>query len=471
LFTVFYCCLLFFTNSCNKNTPDFQADQIDYKALTTKWVEQEILKSPESSLFIDSLLKNAQWNKLNSNSINEKETLIYIPVTSDSNNIGVVVILNTQKNKIVEGYIAKFSFANETNKEKPSNIITRFYKHKLIGFLVSISGFDVSNKFLWEMGYKNGFNSYKKIILKPNKNQLKQTKSIKSNSVSNNIEPNSCTAFYLVTYWSDGSIDYEFLGASCTNTCEQTISIDNKLQNIIRSNCGGSGGNNVSGGSPAIEDVKTKLTDPCLQMIINQLLNGSISNAITKILKDVFSVNDKVNVTFEQTSSVTGNNGYPVPAHTSSDQIYVNGVMNHKITLNSSILNGASQEYKAAAIIHEIIHTSLTIASANSLSVGITPPNNYQHFIMLSGYMDEMSQSLKDFFPDITLEQAKSLSLGGLSNDVAVLEHFDTLITRWGFNNNQSSAQHWDYFSQRHKVGEAGSPCNPNRGTTGSELN
>ncbi len=257
-----------------------------------------------------------------------------------------------------------------------------------------------------------------------------------------------------------------YLGVTCTNTCEQTISINEKQENIIRSKCGGNSGSG-NGGTPSMDKISSKLTDPCLKMAVETILNGSISNSITKILQDVFSISDKVNITFEQANIVFGNNNQEVPAHTNSDQIYNNGFLNNTVTLNSTLLNGSSQEYKTAVIIHEIIHASLTVNAANSASAGIAPPSNYQHYLMLSSYMDVMSQSLKEFYPNLTLEQAKSLSLEGLGSFVTDSAEFDGLITRWGFNTIESSSLNWSYFSKRHLVNEEGTSCNNNRGTAG----
>ncbi|MDP1844034.1 MAG: hypothetical protein Q8K64_11475 [Sediminibacterium sp.] len=428
----------------------------------------------ESSIFIDSILKIAHWDKISITTINHSESLIYIPINNVNNNVGLVLIINTIKDEIEEGYLARINFTNKLLNQNSlsASIIDQFYKHKINTFSGNITGFDISNKFLWEMGYKNGDNIYKKKILHANKNQQKLLSNIKSNSTNDNIvKPTSCTAYFLVTYWSDGSIDYVYLGVTCTNTCEQTISINEKQENIIRSKCGGNSGSG-NGGTPSMDKISSKLTDDCLKKIVDLILNSSISNSITNVLQNVFSINDKVNITFLQANEVIGNNGYPVPAHTTSDLIYVNGNMNHVVTLNSGMLNGSSQEYKAATIIHEIVHITLTVNAANSASAGIAPPSNYQHYLMLSSYMDEMSQSIKDFFPNLTVEQAKSLSLNGLGS-VTTAPEFDGLIARWGFNNIPNDIQHWNYLNQRHEVGQEGygTLCNNNRGVIGSELN
>lgn len=179
------------------------------------------------------------------------------------------MIMNTVTKEIQEGYISRFNYTNgsDNRKELPSSIIHQFYTHKINTFSGNITAFDITNKFLWEMGYKDGLHTYKKKILNANKNQQRKTATVRSNSTSDAAISNSysCTAFFLVTYWSNGTIDYQYLGMSCTNNCEQTISINNRSENTIRSNCDGSGGNIVYGGSPAISDVVSKLKDPCLQ--------------------------------------------------------------------------------------------------------------------------------------------------------------------------------------------------------------
>lgn len=128
------------------------------------------------------------------------------------------------------------------------------------------------------------------------------------------------------------------------------------------------------------------------------------------------------------------------------------------------MLSGASQEYKAAVIMHEIIHTSLTVNNLSNANAGIYPPSGYQHYQMLIGYTDEMVLALTNFFPDLTLEQAKSLALDGLGSVVRATPEFDALVTRWGFNNITNSTQNWAYFLRKHEVGEKGTPCNSSRG-------
>ena len=166
--------------------------------------------NPGSSSFIDTLKEGAEWEKAELSFINTSEQMAYIPVQYNGKTTGLVFIVNTN-NQIELGYLSEISYKNQISLDlKPADVIKGFYKFKMNSFSGSISAYAISNKFLWEMGYNQGLNTYKKLINKSSR--LIPTVKIKTNSTSSNtVKTNSysCTYFYLVTYWDDGSTDRE----------------------------------------------------------------------------------------------------------------------------------------------------------------------------------------------------------------------------------------------------------------------
>ena len=197
-----------------------------------------------------------------------------------------------------------------------------------------------------------------------------------------------CTYYYLVTYWSDGSTDYDYLGSYCNDgpECEPLIAISNDPKLKIKMLCGGGGGGATT---PTIINTKNNLKDSCLKKIANDFLNSNLSNVVTDILKNVFSVGDHVNLSFEENTSIHDSQGNSIPAKTSGTLGPTSSSpIDETVYLNPDMLNTSSQEFKASVIIHEIIHSSLNVKGIDL----------NQHMNMLQNYMDAMSKSLKVFF-------------------------------------------------------------------------
>jgi hypothetical protein len=113
----------------------------------------------------------------------------------------------------------------------------------MVNFTGSIKAYNLQNNILWELGYQNGKNSFRKTVL--NAPQKIENGKLKVASINKVQTIEECTYYYWVTYWTDGSVVYEYLGSSCSQLCDalkisKGISKDSTLR--IKVNCGGGGG-------------------------------------------------------------------------------------------------------------------------------------------------------------------------------------------------------------------------------------
>jgi hypothetical protein len=305
------------------------------------------------------------------------------------------------------------------------------------------------------MGYSYGNNVYLKKIT--NSNSRNSNIKVITNSQVNNqtVSYNNCTLYYLVTYWSDGTVDYEYLGSSCIGGgCEETKVLSKDSTLFIKSLCAdGSGGGGSSGDPANIYDVKNNLKDSCFNSIVNLMINSNLKNTVTNILQNVFGTSKSPNLTFDESSNIVNKSGYPIPAQTSPSFDQSTNILNlsTKIRLDQ-FEPSASREYKAAVMIHEIIHANIYIDT--TVLKGLT-----QHAYMLENYVGNISTSLQGFFANLTPKQALSLALGGLSSDLSNTPAFDTVLVKYGFNNISTSTDNYAYFLQKFEYGTIGSQC------------
>lgn len=209
--------------------------------LTLKnWMEGQKIGNASSNTFIDSLENMASWHNLSVLSINNMEDLVYVPVKYNSNKTGLTFIISSKNLTVERGFLSEINTSVLTQNgvhlkmgsqiKDPALIMTNFYRYKLNDFTGNIVGYDISNKFLWEMGYASGTNIYKKNIIsfssdyKPPvyiENGVLKTSPFEG--VAKNIAP-GCFAYYLVTYWEDmeASVSIKYLNQICDHNCEVT---------------------------------------------------------------------------------------------------------------------------------------------------------------------------------------------------------------------------------------------------------
>ena len=233
-------------------------------------------------------------------------------------------------------------------------------------------------------------------------------------------------------------------GSTCPSTTE--VSLKGKMTQSVQG-CPVVTPPIVTIAPPTITD---NLKNPCINGVLQSLLNKNLSNQITNILVNVFDQNDRVNLTFEENTSIPKNGpsqSYPTKNVTTS-----NGVryFNEMIDLNPNVLSGASKEYIATIIVHEIIHAYL---NENG-----TFYNNQllQHETMAESFMDDLRIAVQQLFPSLSNEDAISMILGGFA-DISTLNatYWNDLLTHYKTSNSTIAT-----VTGLYKNGSLGTTCN-----------
>lgn len=127
--------------------------------------------------------------------------------------------------------------------------------------------------------------------------------------------------------------------------------------------------------------------------------------------------------------------------------LFINGnLVQDTILIYPSNTTSASQEYYASVILHEIAHSVLERSGLFSPDIRST-----QHELMAFNYVNQLSLSLRSFFPNMSLTSANSLALQGLGERVYRNEGFSKLINTFGFNDDSSSLNHWVFMSSQYE--------------------
>ena len=106
------------------------------------------------------------------------------------------------------------------------------------------------------------------------------------------------------------------------------------------------------------DTIKDSLMNFCAKELLKQVPN--LDNDIAKILRETFDTNDCFNITFVQESLKDDTDG-------NTKYIYVSDkkdVIDIQITLNSKMLNTATNEYILATIYHEVLHAYFNVELA-----------------------------------------------------------------------------------------------------------
>lgn len=202
---------------------------------------------------------------------------------------------------------------------------------------------------------------------------------------------------------------------------------------------GGGGGTEEPVPTFRIAEITNNFTNPCYSKVLGEINNGALTNAISKILVNLYASSDVLDIKFF-------NEAFS-PRATEADtrmQGGSGGVIVANVTLNDSALaqNNSSKEYIGATIMHEILHAYMSYK-------GGTPPIN-EHEDMALFYLDTFIAALMDVYPGLERWQAEALAWPGLQNTYAYSE-FKRNFPRIANQEAQLAA--------KHKTGAAGTLC------------
>ena len=202
-------------------------------------------------------------------------------------------------------------------------------------------------------------------------------------------------------------------------------------------------------------EIKNNIKNPCLSSLVDRIINSKISEELNKNLKNVFGVNNKVNLIFEEAK--LSNSARSKRDFTNPD--------NYTIQIDLSNFNeNVSEEFIAAVIVHEISHMLI----ANTFVDYEIYHSADREKIMLDNYVKIMQSFLVQNFK-LQDKQALSMIYAGMNwlahkdyefwNQETENYYFQK-IKESGFNEIMNDPDGYTYFNEKFSDGSLGSnPC------------
>jgi hypothetical protein len=357
----------------------------------------------ESSEIID--VKTIKWADayLSYDTIGNKG--ISVPLLYDSITGDYIQLVTSVDNKIVQGYIVKTA-------PTPSYYKIHKDRYDFTFFSGIVSVFDLKGKLINKIEFEDG--------------EPIQKNKLKNNQVS--VTTLADLPEVTVTGYRHKPNHLALLPIESCGTCGPP-KIDPK---------GGGygiifiGGNEADAFTPKIENF---VKDSCLAKIVEKIIEKDLANAMSQKLLSIFDKSETMNLYFIDRS--TNVDDSPGNFRVSYPKL---GVSNYTIYLDLSKMHLASNEYKAATIIHEITHAIIRTNLTSELN--LTMSNSEKHYNMLENYVHQMKEFLQETFT-LTDEEALSMIFAGIgdlnneSNLVTVSElwdeNFRKIVTDNGF--------------------------------------
>jgi hypothetical protein len=172
------------------------------------------------------LLNNITWDNVLIRNIGDNFKFVYIPVDikNDTISIGFTILLNRKENTIREGYFTQVSFKNKTVSQteiiESADIIYNHLSKNNTNFSGKLAFYTIDNKFLYNFGYSNGINKSVTYIGKGIAGSTQKT-NIPINQ--NRTLGSGCIDAFFITYYDDGSIDYQLIAEDCSGCTATSI--------------------------------------------------------------------------------------------------------------------------------------------------------------------------------------------------------------------------------------------------------
>jgi hypothetical protein len=144
-------------------------------------------------------------------------------------------------------------------------------------------------------------------------------------------------------------------------------------------------------------DIINNLKDPCLNSTFNAITNTeNINNKINTLIQGIFNVNDKVNLIYNQSTSLPSTRLGSTDAGYAGMDVNGNKIYNVTVSLNVNVLPGYSKELTAVTILHEALHGYFEYKGV------FTADGTAQHLLMATKYVDLLRTSVKSVYPNLT---------------------------------------------------------------------
>jgi len=237
-----------------------------------------------------------------------------------------------------------------------------------------------------------------------------------------------CIDWYLVTLMNGMEISSTYLYTTCSS-----------------SGGGGGGRSNSGSGGANNNDIKSTITNPCLKILVNDIISKGIEFTTEQTLNSIFGSNSKINLTFAQanySSADTDGSTTPPSVVLNSDQT----IKSFDITLklNEKTMPNAAKEYISATVIHETLHAYFSYRDKELNPTG-------QHNEMATDiYVAWFINAIKNIYPTISDFNAKALAWGGLEDTAG----WDTFRATYPYDAGQITLANDEFHD-----GELGTKC------------
>jgi hypothetical protein len=238
-----------------------------------------------------------------------------------------------------------------------------------------------------------------------------------------------------------------------------------ELQNIELEE-GDGGGGVIAGGDESSDElfkIKNKIINPCLSSLVDKIINSKLSDQLNKDLKNVFGVNNKVNLIFEE--AILDRPAKSLRNFSNPD--------NYTIYLDLSKFDpNVSEEFVASAIVHEISHMLI----ANTFSDYEIYQRADREKIMLDNYVNLMQSFLVKNFKLLDKQALSMIYVGMMwltdkpdpnngnkgykfwSQETE--NYYRNKIKESGFNEIMNDPECYTYFNAKFSEGTLGTnPC------------
>jgi hypothetical protein len=319
----------------------------------------------ENTKKINTLIKSIDYNNLRLYDFQSPKKMLVVNLKNSPDFSGEVqskIIFFLLNEEIIGSRLVTIN-NNSSASFNDTTIISSFNKDTYIsGYSGTITFFNLFQRMLLSNQYTNG--------------DLVTSKAIEKNTNSMMSKSVLCIEWYLVTTYQDGFQTKEYQYTTC-DSCS--------LDEIFESLCNSDGGTGGSGGIDASQEIEDQIDDskldPCPKGVLNKLKNTTVcdmANVLTKL-----GANSIYNVKIESGNSVKPATTIPVAPN------------EYKIILSNDRYTSSTDLFKAANILHEVIH-AFFMSLVDDYTISQNPSVFNEFPILFQKFVDTKYPGSKD---------------------------------------------------------------------------
>ncbi len=408
--------------ACQKGKEVTSENHVVNEPLTVEvngWLDrsEENIRRPEAIERFNHLRQHLQLDKAWKETINRETDILVIPVdegfsptrNAAEHTLHCLLMRLAKDGSIQSGHLVQYIPAAKAGSTVPRGLFTSYGTGKKLPD-GRIAFMTTTGNFLYESSYRDGKETSFQTIHNPR---------------ASTPTDEECVDWYLQTYENGVLVSEVYVFTTCGPYVEE-----------------GSSGGSGTGQGP-LPQILNNVQDTCLHEMVDQAVSRDCQNSISRFVNNVFGQSNTFHIGFYDAHLpvIGGDAGKATcrPLQTPNN-------FKVTVTLNSSpgALHGASSEFVAATIFHEVLHGWIDLMGP------IDPNGTIGHETMAEpANIERMALALKEMYPNMSDQDARDLAWGGLeeTNAYAALSYADK--TRIAMTNA-------DYL-----YGNKGTPCTP----------